>query len=69
MEGESKGHKKVTRQHFDGGTRSRFLIETIMDPGRREWIFNPFFGTKDRGERTGLGLSIVHGIIKIKALS
>lgn len=29
-----------------------------------ERIFDPFFSTKDPGEGTGLGLSVVHGIIK-----
>ena len=27
-------------------------------------IFDPFFSTKERGEGTGLGLSVVHGIIR-----
>ncbi|MBU0969699.1 MAG: PAS domain S-box protein [Proteobacteria bacterium] len=29
-----------------------------------EKIFNPFFTTKERGKGTGMGLSVVHGIVK-----
>ena len=37
---------------------------TGMESSVQERIFDPYFTTKEKGEGTGLGLSVVHGIVK-----
>lgn len=52
------------------GNEAREVILTIKDEGEgiskkiSDYIFNPFYTTKPVGEGSGLGLSVVHGIIK-----
>ncbi len=61
---------EIDGKTYDGLSTGWYMRLTVSDTGHGmtsdvvEHIFEPYFTTKEKGDGTGLGLAVVHGIVK-----
>ena len=70
IESRSVEISRKERESFPDVDPGRYVRLTVRDTGRgippeiQKQIFDPYFTTKEKGVGTGLGLAVVHGIVK-----